>query len=381
MAALSWDEIVERARQYNKDIICEVEERYVDGSKLYKNICNICGDEKIQPSYFIKRCLKCSHNRNRSNKEEFIEKAIKVHGDLFSYNYVEYVNCLTKVKILCNVCNEFIFQTPNMHLVGKKCRTCANNKLRSNKEEFLHKAILVHGDKYNYDLVKYINCASKVNIFCKACNKYFLQSPDSHLRGQGCRKCSEDKYRSNTDEFIKKSRKKHGNKYNYDLVEYVNQSTKIKIICNKCNFIFSQRPDHHYGDGQGCPVCKESKGENRIAKYLSEKNIRFIPYKGFDDLRNVYPLKFDFYLSDLNLLFEYDGEGHYNPCFGSTLEEKQKNLEDCKFRDKIKDDWAKANNIPLLRIPYWDYDRIEELIDAFLVKYTKKEMKQLVMDI
>ena len=134
MAALSWDEICERAIKNNKEIICEVDERYVDGSKLYKNRCNICGDEKIQPSYNITKCLKCSHNKYRSNKEEFIKKAIKVHGDRFNYDSVEYVNSDTKVKILCKVCNEFIFQSPANHLMGKKCRTCANNKLRSTKE-------------------------------------------------------------------------------------------------------------------------------------------------------------------------------------------------------------------------------------------------------
>jgi hypothetical protein len=382
MAALSWDEICERAIKNNKEIICEVDERYVDGSKLYKNRCNICGDEKIQPSSYITKCLKCSHNKYRSNKEEFIKKAIKVHGDRFNYDSAEYVNADTKVKILCNVCNEFIFQSPANHLMGKKCRTCANNKLRSTKEEFLDKARLAHGDKYNYDLAEYINCITKINIFCKTCDKYFVQSPENHLQGQGCRKCSEDKYRSTRDEFIKKSREKHGDKYNYDLVEYVNTNTKIKIICNKCNFIFSQRPDHHYTDGQGCPVCKESKGENRIAKYLLEKNIRFIPYKGFDDLRNVYPLKFDFYLIDLNLLLEYDGEFHYKALLGSTPEKKQQRLEDCQFRDKIKNEWALRNNIPLLRIPYWDFDRIEELLEAFIREHTnKKEIKQLSMEI
>jgi hypothetical protein len=78
---------------------------------------------------------------------------------------------------------------------------------------------------------------------------------------------------------------------------------------------------------------------------------------------------------------EYDGEGHYLPCFGSTPEIKQKNLEICQHRDKIKNEWAKANNIPLLRIPYWDFDRIEELTEAFILQHTKKkEIKQLVLE-
>jgi hypothetical protein len=83
----------------------------------------------------------------------------------------------------------------------------------------------------------------------------------------------------------------------------------------------------------------------------------------------------------LLVLIEYDGIGHYEPSFGSSAEERQKKLEEQQKRDKIKTEWAKSNNIPLLRIPYWDFDRIEELIEAFILKHTKKkEIKQLVLE-
>ena len=98
-------------------------------------------------------------------------------------------------------------------------------------------------------------------------------------------------------------------------------------------------------------------------------------------MRNIYLLKCDFYLKDFTLLIDYDGEYHYKPVRGSTPEQKQKNLEICQRRDKIKNDWAKVNNIPLLRIPYWDYDRIEELIEAFILQHTKKEIVQLSLEI
>ena len=114
---------------------------------------------------------------------------------------------------------------------------------------------------------------------------------------------------------------------------------------------------------------------------MKEKNIKFTPQKTFQTLRNIKLLKCDFYLEDFNLLIEYDGEYHYKPVRGSTPENKQKNLEAQQRRDKIKDEWARKNNIPLLRIPYWDYDRIEELIDAFILDHTrKKEVKQLVLE-
>jgi hypothetical protein len=77
-----------------------------------------------------------------------------------------------------------------------------------------------------------------------------------------------------------------------------------------------------------------------------------------------------------------DGRNPYIPVHKIISPEiKQKNLEICQRNDKIKNEWAKANNIPLLRIPYWDYDRIEELIEAFILQHTKKkEIKQLVLE-
>ena len=200
------------------------------------------------------------------------------------------------------------------------------------------------------------------------------------MDGRGCTKCANDKQSSNNEDFISKANIVHPGKYDYSLVEYINAKTKVKIICKKCNSVFLQLPHSHFS-GRGCPKCNESKGENRVAKYLSENNISFIPQKTFKTLRDINPLFPDFYLDDLILLIEYDGHGHYIPCFGSTPEEKQKHLEDTQRRDKVKNEWAKANNIPLLRIPYWDYDRIEELIEAFILQHTrKKETKQLVLE-
>jgi phage FluMu protein Com len=185
----------------------------------------------------------------------------------------------------------------------------------------------------------------------------------------------------NTEKWIQRVKEIHGDKFDYNLVEYIASDKKVIIKCNKCNNLFSQAPYHH-ADGKGCPVCKESKGESKIAKYLKKKNINFDREKIFEGLFYKRRLRYDFHLTALNLLIEFDGEGHYEACFGKTVEEKQVNLEDTQRRDYIKNEWAKANNIPLLRIPYWDFDRIEELLEAFIREHTnKKEIKQLAIDI
>jgi len=440
---LSWDEIVERGKQHNKTVICEVEKRgYV---RRFSVICHICGSKLILRLDSLHQCLKCANNNRTFNNIDFIFKANIVHPKKYDYSLVEYVNSYTKIKIICKKCNSIFLQKPCGHLRGKGCLNCANNnksynnmdfirkaeikhpgkydyslvkyigsktkvkiickkcnnifeqiasthldgrgctkcandKQSSNNEDFISKANIVHPGKYDYSLVEYINAKTKVKIICKKCNLVFLQLPHSHLSGRGCRRCKIRIEPYNSEDFIFKANIVHPGKYDYSLVEYINAKTKVKIICKKCNSVFLQLPHSHLS-GRGCPKCNESKGENRVAKYLSENNISFIPQKTFKTLRDINPLFPDFYLDDLILLIEYDGHGHYIPCFGSTPEEKQKNLEDTQRRDKVKNEWAKANNIPLLRIPYWDYDRIEELIEAFILQHTrKKETKQLVLE-
>ena len=112
--ALSWDEIVERGKQHNKTVICEVEKR---GEKRYFKVkCDICEFEKEKAISKFNECKNCSIKNNSLNKEIFIIKAKKIHGDKYNYDLVEYVNTKTKVKILCNICNNIFEQNFNSHL-------------------------------------------------------------------------------------------------------------------------------------------------------------------------------------------------------------------------------------------------------------------------
>ncbi len=382
MAALSWDRIVERGKQQNKTVLCEVEKRGRHRYFLIK--CSLCGSEKEERISRFFSCFKCFCKKITNDDDYFISKSKKVHGNKYNYDFVEYVQSKTKVKILCNKCNNIFEQRPANHMRGDGCRNCYNEKLRYKYDYFISKSKKVHGNKYNYDFVEYKGHECKVNILCNKCNNIFEQRPSRHMKGFGCQICVNreitTKNTKSVCEFTNNSKKVHGNKYNYDFVEYVNSSTKVKILCNNCNNIFEQIP-HNHTKGHGCSKCIESKGENRVAKYLTENNINFTPQKIFKTLRYKSYLKPDFYLEDFNLLIEYDGEFHFKALIGLTHEIKQKNLEVQQQRDKIKNEWAKANNIPLLRIPYWDYDRIEELIEAFIIQHTKKkEIKQLVLE-
>ena len=126
-----------------------------------------------------------------------------------------------------------------------------------NTKDFIEKARNVHGDKYDYSKVSYINAKTKVCIICKEHGE-FWQTPAGHLSGRGCPICryikSSNATRKTKDQFIKDSKMVHGEKYDYSKVEYKNNSTKVCIICPE-HGEFWQRPDKHILRKQGCPYC------------------------------------------------------------------------------------------------------------------------------
>ena len=153
---------------------------------------------------------------------------------------------------------------------------------RLTTESFIEKAKEIHGDKYDYSKVNYVN--SRTNI-CIICPKHgeFWQRPDLHLDKHGCPLCgfesTADYNRLNTDEFIKKAREIHGDKYDYSKVDYKDSKTKVCIICPE-HGEFWQKPNDHLSRKFGCHKCgwiKEGlnlrKGSTKqvINKYIAEK--------------------------------------------------------------------------------------------------------------
>lgn len=131
-------------------------------------------------------------------------------------------------------------------------------------KEFIQKAKLIHGDKYDYSLSEYRLSGEKIKIICKI-HGLFLQTPNNHLSGQNCDKCSINLKsitlkEKNKNEFIKKANMVHNKLFDYSLVNYKNSLTKIKIICKK-HGIFEQIPSSHI-QGSGCPKCFH-KNKNR----------------------------------------------------------------------------------------------------------------------
>lgn len=123
-------------------------------------------------------------------------------------------------------------------------------------KEFIEKARIVHGNKYDYSKVEYTDSKTYVTIICPIHGE-FETKPNTHLNGKGCKKCSHRSFKYVTEEFIKKAKLVHGDKYDYSKVDYVNNKTKICVIC-PIHGGFWQTPSSHLS-GRGCKQCKGDK--------------------------------------------------------------------------------------------------------------------------
>lgn len=138
----------------------------------------------------------------------------------------------------------------------------------SSTEEFIKKANIVHNNQYNYDKVIYEHSKTKILITCDIHGDFTL-SPNTHLSGRGCQKCTfENRIKSNSTEFIKLSEKVHNKKYNYDKVKYINSWSKVTITC-PVHGDFKQSPITH-SSGCGCVKCSIQNKSSNTEKFIEK---------------------------------------------------------------------------------------------------------------
>lgn len=315
---------------------------------------------------------------NTSNTENFIKKAQAIHGNLYSYENVFYEHAHSPVKISCAKHGVFE-QNPKVHLLKAGCPQCKKERLQSQalstlsvrQKDFFEKAKEIHGESYDYSKVEYINREKKVLITCRK-HGDFLQTPGNHVNNKrGCPECGLEKAikagkanpACSKEMFIKKAVQIHGDKYDYSEVIYKNNKTHITIICqNHGKFI--QRPDHHLS-GKDCERCmrenQESKKLPALDTFLSSYEVE--KEKMFSECKLINMLRFDRFISELNLCIEYDGEQHFR---SSTLFGGNESLALIKKRDKIKTEFCTKNKMNLLRIKY-NQDPVEEMKKILVV--------------
>ena len=367
------------------------------------------------------------------SKEEFIEQSKKIYNNKYDYSQVEYKNTGIKVKIICPIHGEF-YKTPMNHLNGQGCPNCSRLNKKMTTEEFIEKARKIHGDKYDYSKVEYINSSTKVCIICSEHGE-FWQTPNAHIIAKHkCPKCTHPSYKKQEKDFINEAREIHGDKYDYSKVEYINSKTKVCIICpkhgefwqlpyshlkgNGCpncvknkkltqyeflekakyihnNFYdyskviyknteekvciicpehgeFWQTPHSHLS-GVGCPICSKCKNLNETALYEfinSHISEKVVREKHLPWLGMK---SLDIFIPKYNIAIEYQGKQHFMPLdfFGG-----EKGFKKCQERDIKKNKYCKNNNIQLIRIPYTDFQKINP--EYLQNKIFDKKIKNIV---
>lgn len=191
--------------------------------------------------------------------DEFVSEARAIHGDKYDYSKIDKITAISKkVIITCPVHGDFL-QRPFNHLKGEGCIRCAGKK-KLTTEEFIANARAVHGDKYDYSKTVYKNSKEKVEIICHEHGSFFA-APNNHVTNKsGCPSCSGYK-KIDTEEFLKRAKAVHGDKYDYSKVAYKNIDTKVTIICHE-HGEFSQIPYDHI-KGRGCIKCGIEKCASR----------------------------------------------------------------------------------------------------------------------
>lgn len=128
----------------------------------------------------------------RLQQQNVIKKFNLVHNNRYKYDKFNFQSTAIKSTITCTAHGGFD-QTPKDHLTGRGCPKCKGERIRQSKahttEQFIQKAKEIHGDRYDYSNVVYVNDRTKVIITCREHGE-FLQAPRGHLSFKGCSKCS-----------------------------------------------------------------------------------------------------------------------------------------------------------------------------------------------
>jgi hypothetical protein len=317
----------------------------------------------VRPSNFIQgtRCSQCYGNKKRDT-EVFKKEVLDLVGDEYLV-LGEYKTTNTKIKMKHNACNFAYEVQPSAFLQGgTRCPQCAGRGKRTT-DDYKNTLYQLVGNEYEL-LGGYKNSHMHVTLKHNICDNTYQVLPSNFYKGTRCPYCYGNK-KKDTEIFKNEVFELVGNEYSV-LSEYINTDTRINMKHISCGHEYEVRPND-FLRGKRCPRCNSSKGELAIEKWLITNNIIYKPQYKFKDCVNIRPLSFDFALfnnkSELTHLIEFDGEQHYKPIeyFGG-----EENFQTTIKHDKIKNNYSRENKIRLIRIPFWHYENIEEILEKLI---------------
>lgn len=202
---------------------------------------------------------------------------------------------------------------------------------------------------------EYVTNKTHLLFHCNVCGHSWMLRPDKFVIGRRCPECARIKKLKTNEEFIKEVYLAVGDEYTF-LDDYVNTSTKIKVIHNTCGKSYYVTPHNFLDVKNRCPFCSHSNGENKIRDWLEDNRIKYIREYSPDWIKPR-RYRYDFFIPEDNLIIEYHGIQHYkdNNWFKTKANEYQET-------DVFKKEKALEHGIRYLIIPYWEYNKIEEIL-------------------
>jgi hypothetical protein len=258
-------------------------------------------------------------------------------------------------------------------LRGKGCPKCFGN-LKYTTETFKGKVFEMYKDEYDV-LGQYVNSQTKIKMRHNCCDYIYSVKPNNFINGRQCPNCKNERLseinRKSQEQFEREVKELTFGEY-VVIGEYKGKKKKVKLLHDVCGEYYSAIPENFFR-GSRCPVCNISKGERKIKDFLQKHDIPFEVEYSFDDLRHFGLLRFDFAIfnnkekENVSCLIEYDGEFHFDPIID------EQHLENQQHRDKLKDQYCSGKGINLIRIAYWNYDVIDEILTNELLKGLRNE--------
>lgn len=314
---MTTEQFIEKAKTIHGDKYDYSKVEYIDNLTPVTIICPIHGEFQQRPHNHLigKGCALCG--KNYMTTEEFIRRASQVHDNRYDYSKTIYKNQRTKVTIIDPVYGEFQ-QLPDNHLSGQGHPTVGHEKNAVRYKALDTQSVIecfhiAHPEGgYDYSKVKYVDSTTPVTVICNKLNDNgvsygeFQITPEKHLQGYGHPQETGIVFKSvtevfkeydqrvkdlkperkyNNETFIQKAKEKHGDKYDYSKVNYVNSQTHVTIIC-PIHGEFQQKPNHHLS-GQGCPKCNRKqtviypKHEDRFPIVEGKKYVAVDPKTDF----------------------------------------------------------------------------------------------------
>ena len=246
------------------------------------------------------------------------------------------------------ICNDHgeFLQNSNNHLNGKGCPKCKKHKNVKSNFTIVNSFEKVHGKNYDYSKVNYLRNNIKVEIICLK-HGSFWQLSDNHKKGMGCPKCAGNNKKTTID-FLNQC----SQEYDYSKVKYISSKEKIEIICNK-HGSFWQTPDNHISKSHGCPKCNNngvSKMEKEIVEFIKELGL------GVEE-NNTTVLcgkELDIYIPEKQIAIEFNGLYWHSDLFKEDKYHLKK-LEECeskgiKLIQIFEDEWLNKQEIVKSRL-------------------------------